>query len=634
MTALLLGTTALTLSTPAYGQATANPPERMTYQGFLVGSDGVALGNSAPKNYDVIFRIYDHESASAPANLLWAEQQTVTVDKGYFNVLLGEGASTGEPRPDLSTLFRGATASDRYVGITVKGIGSGGANVDILPRLRLMASPYAFLAMHANKLVRSDNNADLLTSSQNVLTLNGQMRLLGPNSLEFGAGLTKEANNGRIGYQLFSTGLDIVGAGADVANRRITFHAQGGSSFNGPVTASSFTGTHFGDGSGLSGVAKLGANTFTGYQEVQNHLRIGEINTTVGSPGWGEALIFSGAPPLTAGFNSDNSDPLWMARFNTAANSSELRMVIGDDPGSTTDRFVIGTMLGDGNFNQAASWSPLYAFRANGMLEFRPGINKEVSAGTIGYQVHSADSLDIVGAGTTGSNRKVQMWAEGGFQVNGSMNVAGNMNVAGVFNVNTFNGPTFQVLSDVMRVYNGNNKGQFFQMFRYPQGVALQGFGGGWGNASGDFRQITWDGDGNWDAASDRKLKKDIVDAEPVLERALQVQVRRFRWKDDPADAKMNFGVIAQELQPLFPDLIATQENPNTKETNLAVGYSDFGLIAVKALQEFKQKHDAEVADLKAQLAELKAQMAEVVRATSGQRDTVEKSKVTAAVDR
>ena len=41
----------------------------------------------------------------------------MTVDKGYFSVLLGEGASTGEPRPVLSTLFKGPTASDRYVGI-------------------------------------------------------------------------------------------------------------------------------------------------------------------------------------------------------------------------------------------------------------------------------------------------------------------------------------------------------------------------------------------------------------------------------------------------------------------------------------------------------------------------------------
>jgi hypothetical protein len=53
----------------ALGQATANPPARMTYQGFLVGSDGVALGNAAPKNYDVIFTLYNSEAGSAPAQV-------------------------------------------------------------------------------------------------------------------------------------------------------------------------------------------------------------------------------------------------------------------------------------------------------------------------------------------------------------------------------------------------------------------------------------------------------------------------------------------------------------------------------------------------------------------------------------
>jgi hypothetical protein len=112
LSALLLGACLVQVS-PALGQANSNPPERMTYQGFLVGSDGVALGNTNPRNYDVVFRIYDVENGGVP---LWGEQQTVTVDKGFFNVLLGEGAAVGV-RPALSSLFKGATASDRFVGI-------------------------------------------------------------------------------------------------------------------------------------------------------------------------------------------------------------------------------------------------------------------------------------------------------------------------------------------------------------------------------------------------------------------------------------------------------------------------------------------------------------------------------------
>ena len=131
--------------------ADANPPERMTYQGFLVDANGVALGLTAAKNYDVIFRIYD---ASQGGSLLWAEQQTVTVEKGYFSVLLGEGSATGsDPRPLLSVAFSGPSASDRYVGITVKGLAGG--DLEIAPRLRMLTSPYTFLARSSLSLVSS-----------------------------------------------------------------------------------------------------------------------------------------------------------------------------------------------------------------------------------------------------------------------------------------------------------------------------------------------------------------------------------------------------------------------------------------------------------------------------------------------
>ncbi len=180
-----LGVCLAAASPRAQAQAAPRPPERMTYQGFLVDGAGVALGNAAPKNYDVIFRIYDDQSAGL---LVWSEQQTVTVDKGYFSVLLGEGAAVGiEAHPVLSAIFKGATASDRFVGITVKGIGSGGADVNILPRLRLISSPYAFLAQNAVRLVQ-DTGADLITATGNAVTVAGPV---GATSFSGnGAGLT------------------------------------------------------------------------------------------------------------------------------------------------------------------------------------------------------------------------------------------------------------------------------------------------------------------------------------------------------------------------------------------------------------------------------------------------------------
>ena len=193
---------------PAWG-ASGNPPEDLSYQGFLVDANGNLLGstNTGPKNYDVIFRIYNDQSLSGLANRLWAEQQTITVDKGYFSVLLGEGSQyASEPRPVLSSLFTNAVdASDRFVEITVKGIGAGGADSTILPRMRLLSSPYAFLAKYAvgaNTLVSglygsvvtmSKTNVGInKTSPNSALDVNGTIMSTGLN-VQGGATLTGAA---------------------------------------------------------------------------------------------------------------------------------------------------------------------------------------------------------------------------------------------------------------------------------------------------------------------------------------------------------------------------------------------------------------------------------------------------------
>lgn len=125
----------------------AGPPEAMTYQGFLVDANGNPLAPSTPANYPVIFRIFQTTSGGAS---LWSEQQIVTVDKGNFSVILSEGSAVGaEPKPLLSTVLS-TNGADRYIQISVT---IGTTTSDMLPRLRLLPSPYAFLATSANNLV-------------------------------------------------------------------------------------------------------------------------------------------------------------------------------------------------------------------------------------------------------------------------------------------------------------------------------------------------------------------------------------------------------------------------------------------------------------------------------------------------
>jgi len=148
-------------------QPSPNPPGQISYQGFLTDASGMPLATNAPRNYTVIFRIYD---ASTAGNEQWAEQQVVTVDRGYFTVMLGNGNSIDSNfTNNLTGVFSGPSASDRYLGMTVNELSP---NNEIAPRLRLLASPYAFLAQNAVKLV-SSSGGDLITSSGTAVTVNG-----------------------------------------------------------------------------------------------------------------------------------------------------------------------------------------------------------------------------------------------------------------------------------------------------------------------------------------------------------------------------------------------------------------------------------------------------------------------------
>jgi microcystin-dependent protein len=150
--------------------ADANPPGKMTYQGYLVDAAGNKLGDPNPKNYDVVFRIFDEQNGG---NTLWAEQQTVTVDKGYFSVLLGEGSDVpGDLHPVLTTVFTGPSASERYIGITVKL--SAESSVTISPRLKFVTSPFAFLAKNATALV-NDSGQAVLTANATSVQVNGSI---------------------------------------------------------------------------------------------------------------------------------------------------------------------------------------------------------------------------------------------------------------------------------------------------------------------------------------------------------------------------------------------------------------------------------------------------------------------------
>jgi len=111
------------------------------------------------------------------------------------------------------------------------------------------------------------------------------------------------------------------------------------------------------------------------------------------------------------------------------------------------------------------------------------------------------------------------------------------------------------------------------------------------GNGGG---YASYDGDGNIDFSSDRRLKHDIEDSSPVLDRVLGLKVKRFYYNgaDETNQQYKSVGLIAQEVLPLFPELVGTQYNEELGDSALTVAYTDFATIALQAIQELNMKVD------------------------------------------
>ncbi len=121
---------------------------------------------------------------------------------------------------------------------------------------------------------------------------------------------------------------------------------------------------------------------------------------------------------------------------------------------------------------------------------------------------------------------------------------------------------------------------------KWRQGVAPQGNAYRIGHVGGNYAYIN----GNtlmWEVGSDRKLKKDIKNMESVLDRFNKLNVTRYQYKTSEGPT---IGMIAQEVQEVFPELVETQnaviEEGKSPEDFLTFKYSLVPFITVKAVQE------------------------------------------------
>ncbi|WP_342374046.1 tail fiber domain-containing protein [Myxococcus stipitatus] len=107
---------------------------------------------------------------------------------------------------------------------------------------------------------------------------------------------------------------------------------------------------------------------------------------------------------------------------------------------------------------------------------------------------------------------------------------------------------------------------------------------------------------GQWLQISDAGLKQNIASLEGVLPRVLALRPVSYELK---ATGHPQLGLVAQEVEPLFPELVA--DSPRMKDDGepfKGLTYESFSVLAIAALKELKQQYDERIAALEQRLQE------------------------------
>ena len=97
---------------------------------------------------------------------------------------------------------------------------------------------------------------------------------------------------------------------------------------------------------------------------------------------------------------------------------------------------------------------------------------------------------------------------------------------------------------------------------------------------------------GTTSGRSDSRLKKNIADATPKLNDLCRLQVRNYEWETSIGGSK-EIGLIAQEVEQIFPNLVVTHDLEKDGDDYKEVKYSVFVPMLIKAIQELKAEFDA-----------------------------------------
>jgi hypothetical protein len=99
---------------------------------------------------------------------------------------------------------------------------------------------------------------------------------------------------------------------------------------------------------------------------------------------------------------------------------------------------------------------------------------------------------------------------------------------------------------------------------------------------------------GNWVALSDQRMKQNIRPLGTIMDKINKLSIYSYAFIDD-SSSQRDIGVIAQELEPLFPEVVSKTQN-----NQYGVAYDQLAVLAIKGVQEQQAQLESLVAQLDA----------------------------------
>ena len=323
-------------------------------------------------------------------------------------------------------------------------------------------------------------------------------------------------------------------------------------------------------------------------QVAGGNVRIGEINplNTGSFPGYGRYLYFSGGPAGST-WDSENSDLLWLARYNAASDRTELRVNIGDN--CEDDAFVVGTS-GSACAPAGERWD-LFRVHTNGRVGI--GTTTPVEKVTIepyySFSTANITPSTIIPFGTRkiglSSDRGIYLIDdtdfiglalknEGADRKDGVIYWGDNLGADNLrFMFAEWNG-SFITLRDRMIITSYGNVGIGTTSPAYRLHVVGDVY------ATGEVYCY------GWAICSDQRWKTNIKPIQNALDNVLKMQGVTYYWKVDEYPDKHfpegeQIGFIAQEIEKVYPQVVHTD-----KDGHKSVDYSKLTPVLVEAIKE------------------------------------------------